>query len=564
MATSLVGDTFFGLDLKAIKTALLGFRRSVSKRLLLLAFESGAVTLAEAQLQEGAVSFDHVRRIALPEDALERGVPADPRKMAALIREVCQSADIPAHRAAVVIPHDAVFTTVLHLPSAFDPADALARLLDPAALAQVPVQLDQMDADLIPLMLDPDDPQVRLYALIAVPRKLVDRLVETLQLADFDLVQLQVGLTAQLQHLLAEFAQLEPGAALLHLDLQCDCTLAALLLPDGPLRIARLTSIRDFPEPGERDESQIIASEAYLPLSELDLRRLHQEILQFLRDGNAQYPTISVSRIVLSGLNSAHPHLEALMQEALGQPVVVSRPLATAGVGRFSPDAPLVLQGMGQLVGLGLSFLGGSRVSPQVAPTPRPLAEEEIPSPEVSPESAPPSLPDPLPPPELAALLVLEPRQPPEVQALPVLEAFKPVPEPEPELELVPAEPEPVLQPDLKPEPQIELDKGLIFSVTTDEAEQLGQPETLIVPRSAEPVLSAERADQTPMMLDPVDDELPFSMGDLLQSFEARAVPDRQVPAEVQEDAHLSDDPSQWPSIARAPGETVGDASPTP
>ena len=70
MTSSFVGDSFFGLDLKKIKSSLMGFRRSISKRILLLDFDVNSVTFAEAQVQEGAVSFAHVRRLSLPEEAL--------------------------------------------------------------------------------------------------------------------------------------------------------------------------------------------------------------------------------------------------------------------------------------------------------------------------------------------------------------------------------------------------------------------------------------------------------------------------------------------------------------
>ena len=116
-STTLAGNTFFGMDLKKIQARWMKFRRRLSKRVLLIDFDSASVTMAEAQIQSETVTFDHVRRYQLPEEALERGVPAEPVKMAALIRGFCQEAAIPAHRAAVVLSHDAAFTTVVKLPT---------------------------------------------------------------------------------------------------------------------------------------------------------------------------------------------------------------------------------------------------------------------------------------------------------------------------------------------------------------------------------------------------------------------------------------------------------------
>jgi len=368
MTSSLVGDTFFGLDLKKIKAHLFSFRRSVSKRILIIDFDCNALTLAEAQVQESAVNFAHVRRLSLPDEALERGAPTEPRKMAGLIRAFCDENNIHAHRAAVVIPHDAVFTALLSLPNSIRPDEALGYVLDPSSAAQVPVQLDQMDADLVPLAIAGRLPATQSYFLIATPKKLVDRVVETLHSAGMDLLQLNVGISAQLQHCSRYLQRLAPNHAVLHLDLQQDCTLAALLINSGPLKMLRMTSIRDFPDPlvakGTASdtshlnvEAQIIAGAGYLALSDLDLRRLSLEIKQFIRDCVNEYPDLQIVSVLLSGVNSAHPLIDHLLQDLLQLSVQIIRPLATSGVGELIPDAPLILQGLGRLIGAGLSFL---------------------------------------------------------------------------------------------------------------------------------------------------------------------------------------------------------------
>ena len=368
MTSSFVGDSFFGLDLGKVKKRLMGFRRSISKRILLLDFDATSLTFAEARVTEDVVSFSHVRRFPLPEDALERGLPADPKKMAGLIQSYCQESDIPAHRAAVVIPHDAVFTAVISLPCSVASQSALSYVLDPASQAQVPVQLDQMDADLIPLGLPGKRPDTQSYFLIAIPRKLVDRVVDMLRIADMDLVKLQAGISSQIYHYRPLLDALQPDSMLLHLDLQSECTLATLLISAGPLRLSRLTSIRDFPDQPDLDQAvdsspasnradEVVKGDDYLPISELDLRRLVQEIRQFLKGALEQYPELQVANILLSGINSAHPMIDQLIQEMLGIQVQVLRPLATDGVGQFLPDHSIALQRLSRLIGLGVSFV---------------------------------------------------------------------------------------------------------------------------------------------------------------------------------------------------------------
>ncbi|MBW0167524.1 MAG: hypothetical protein KXJ49_08495 [Vulcanococcus sp.] len=596
MTSSVVGDTFFGLDLKKLKQSLLGFRRSVSKRILLIDFDATSVTLAEAQVQEGAVSFAHVRRLSLPEEALERGVPAEPRKMAGLIKGFCEECDIPAHRAAVVIPNDAVFTSVLSLPSSMTAEAALDYVLDPGSAAQVPVQLDQMDADLIPLDIPGKLSNTQSYFLIAIPRKLVDRVVEMLQLAQMDLLQLQVALSSQLQHCAPYLQELERFSSLLHLDLQRDCTLASLLIASGPVRLTRLTSIRDFPDPPDTEvnpadgpvlnaEAQIIGSDSYLPLSDLDLKRLVQEIKQFLNDCLDQYPDLEVASVVVSGVNTAHPSIDSLLRDQLQLPVEVSRPLATQGVGQFMPDAPLVLQGLGRLIGLGLSFLPSSALASNRALEVQPLAMESmiIPEPEPEPE------------PEIVYKTEAVVQDSHDHDQLYL---------PKPSQELLLAASKPFEQVDeLPPEQQLILSETEARDLELDaESNQQQQPRIFDDSQQSEPTdISSESPEivvgddaslpaqaifsfssddevtsfgpESPEVLEPLvldaaihleedQDEVPFSMADLLSSFETKATVEEEAQAlelepsmnehsEVSEAIYMVDDPSLWPSISK-------------
>ena len=596
MTSSVVGDTFFGLDLKKLKQSLMGFRRSISKRILLIDFDVTSVTLAEAQVQEDAVSFAHVRRLSLPEEALERGVPAEPRKMAGLIKGFCEECDIPAHRAAVVIPNDAVFTSVLSLPSSMTAEAALDYVLDPGSAAQVPVQLDQMDADLIPLDIPGKLSNTQSYFLIAIPRKLVDRVVEMLQLAQMDLLQLQVGLSSQLQHCAPYLQELEQCSSLLHLDLQRDCTLASLLISSGPVRLTRLTSIRDFPDPPDTEvnpadgpvlnaEAQIIGSDSYLPLSDLDLKRLVQEIKQFLNDCLDQYPDLAVASVVVSGVNSAHPSIDSLLRDQLQLPVEVSRPLATQGVGQFMPDAPLVLQGLGRLIGLGLSFLPSSALASNRVLEVQPLAMESMITP--VPESDV----------EYKTEVVVEDShdhaqlylpKPSQELLLAASQPFEQTEEIRPEQQLILSEPEtrdfdldaesdeqqqPRIfddsqqselkdvsseSPEIAVGDDVSLPAQAIFSFSSDEEVTSFSPES---PEAEEPlVLDAA------IHLEEDQDEVPFSMADLLSSFETKATVEDEVKAnelmtdigekhEKEEPVYLVDDPSLWPSISK-PQET--------
>ena len=489
MSSSLVGNTFFGMDLSRIQYRWMRFRRRVSKRVLLIDFDSTSVTMAEAQIQAETVSFDHVRRYQLPEDALERGVPAEPVKMAALIRGFCQEAAIPAHRAAVVLPHDVVFSAVVKLPSSVPPESALQHALDPKSALQLPIQLDQMDVDVVPLELDGDH---RSYFLTAVPCKLVDRIIDTLQAADLEMVRLQIGLFAQLQHLVTTFASLGLCDGFLHLEMLRDCTQATLVGSLGPLKIVRLPAIRDFPDLPDHTptsvansalnaESHIINSDAYLPLSDLDLRGFCRELRQFILQCTTQHPGLQLTSIALAGVNSAHPTLPSLLKDALGLPVQVIRPLATPGVGQFTPEAPILIQSLGRLVGLGMCLLPASiassmeeqqpHESPVLEESPQPLGAQPLEIDEA-----------------IAPAFPIEPEQPISIS----------ISEDDSPAELLQAK---------SPAP--------LFSFAP-----LAEPDH--VPEKAEVETESPKPTGTVDELDD-SDEVPFSLGDLMSSYEAKA-----------------------------------------
>lgn len=546
---ALVGDTFFGLDLKKAKAHFSAFRRRISKRILLIDFDSESITLAEAQIHTGALTLNHVRRYSLPDEALERGVPAEPSKMAALIGGFCEEMDIPAHRAAVVLSHDAVYTTIVKLPSSVPPDEALKFALDPASAVQVPVQLEQMDVDLMPLSL-PIEQGVRSYFLTAVPRKLVDRILETLQISQFELVTLQVGVFAQVQHLTNTLLDLQVGAALLHLEFLRDCTQATLLCKSGPAKISRLTSIRNFPDPPEQRadsttfsvlnaETQIIASDAYMPLSDLDLRRLVQEIHQWLEECQTIYPSLAVKSIVIAGVNSAHPQLASLLQAALALPVVVSRPLATKGVGQFTTsDGPIVLQSVGRLVGLGLSLLPESEDKPPtedlaLEPWPAQSSREVAPSESVQDFDESRSLAIPAHIPSFDEEDIEDQELSANVQPLNILETGHTVPDAETPKEY----------------------ESLNFSFSLPEADALIAPDSTVPSTDNNVVI-----ENVPDAIQPesVDDSIPFSLDELLSSYAAKtAEPEARLESQpISEDedaeAYLMDDPSLWPSVAKA------------
>ena len=369
-------STVFGVNTSQLLAKIWGFRQKISKRFLLLEFGPSSLTLVEAKQGEQEVQFEHFRRMELPPEAVERGVPADPALMGALIRELCKEEKIPAHRVAVVLPPEAAYTTVVHLPAELPANQAAAYASDPASGLQIPIPLQQTDFDLIPL--EPSAapaapaPGLRPYFLASVPQKLVEQLLATLSAAQMELHRLEFGFNSQMRLYEADLLSLQPGEYLLQLELLPDCSHATVISAAGPLRCERMAAVREFPEPqlsaenAEAAATEGIAAEAitlkderYLPVSELDLRVLCREIKQLMQRTQelmAEQPC-RWQGVKLCGINSAHPGIADLLATELQLPVDLLRPLAAEGVGTVVLKTLLVQQGLGRLMGLGLGLL---------------------------------------------------------------------------------------------------------------------------------------------------------------------------------------------------------------
>ena len=373
--TPATGQSFFGLDTRVLSDRLWQFRRSVSKRVLLIEFGDSSLTIAEARYTGIDIEYKHFNRILLPANAIERGVPSDPEKMASLIQSICIEEHIYAHRAAVVLPPEIAFSQLIDIPAELTIAQAWDYVNDPSSGLQIPIPLQQTDYDIVPV-----DPPLALskghkfkpYLLNSVPKKLVDQLLDTLQKADLELQVLDLGFTSQLRLIADQIFALQTAEYCLMLELLAQCTHLTVVTASGPVAVQRMSAIREFPEPDlTKDrtdgdaviidygsaEAITLADEKYLRISELDLRVLVKQVREYTKVFAAKAPNYCCTKIYLSGVNSAHPTLAELLGSALDIPVEIIRPLGASGVGNVSFAKALLHQSLGRIVGLGLSQL---------------------------------------------------------------------------------------------------------------------------------------------------------------------------------------------------------------
>jgi len=372
-SASFVGSTFFGIDLRKVSERLQGMRRQVSKRVLLIEFDRSSLRLAEARFLGGGLQVDHLTRFELPEDALERCVPRDPVKMGGLIKQLCHEKQISVHRSAVVLPTEVAFQRLIDLPAELLLDQARDYILDPSNGLQIPIALSKADFDLQPTMLpvlQSGGQRMQTYLLTAIPSDLLDRVMETLQFAELELQALEIGGISQLRLIAADLLSLKQSEVRLVLELKTECTHFTLASSAGPLCFERLAAIREFPDPVLTEEQTISALEEgvlaerisinqdnYLAIGYLDLRVLVSEISDALKRFSSHRSGFRLVDIILTGHNSAHPFLPALLKEEFDCPVCALEPSLSPGIEGLQFDNIFVQKSLNRLLGLALGLL---------------------------------------------------------------------------------------------------------------------------------------------------------------------------------------------------------------
>ena len=310
--TPAFGSTFFGLDISGLRDGFQSVGRRMSRSTLLIEFAPRILQLAEVRQRSHGIEIKHLSRISLPEEALDRNVPADPLAMAQLLEDLCREKGIVSHRAAVVLPPEVAFQRLIHLPNGLTSQEARNFLIDPQNGVPLPFPLEQTDFDLIPMRLH-DSTQFEAdkttYQLVAVPGSLVEPIVGMLNASGFDLEILELGHFSTLRCLSDQLNCLKDTDFCLVCDFSPESTLVTMVGCSGPIDSDRLPAIREFPrfELNDSDRVQVversksleevtIENDRYLHVSEMDLRALHDSLDSVLGRFRERFPGLSLNQ----------------------------------------------------------------------------------------------------------------------------------------------------------------------------------------------------------------------------------------------------------------------------
>ena len=349
----------FNFKIKDIFDFLKNIKRQISKRCLIIEFSDQNLKLVEAKLIEKNISFRSFRNIKLPSEATNQGVPNDPEKMSQLILDLMEEENIQTKSASVVLNSESIFIKNIFLPQNLTKTQAIKYLIS-SSNNQLPIPISQLDFDLIELNRKSSDPLQKEFILIAIPKKLTNIISKTLNMSGLDLKLIDFNAISNTRLLYKEQRDLKDKQFLLLLDFKSDATFLTLLDKNGPLRIDRISSIREYPHNFSENYSDKMD---YLELSKLELKIIVKDINKILKNYFKNGSDISDYEVFIIGPNSAHPKLVELLGSLLSKNVYLISPTNCEGIYDATYDDDINEFFISSLIGTGLGLTKSINIS---------------------------------------------------------------------------------------------------------------------------------------------------------------------------------------------------------
>lgn len=353
--------------LAPLAAKLLALRRYVSRRFLLVEFGGNHLILAQVRLLQSSLEMTPVKLVTgLPDDVLEKGTPTDPAAMADLLKEMITEESLVANRIIVLLPPEACITKKISLPAHLSRSEALELVRAPGSGVQLPFPIAQVDLDLLPLDPSPElqASERQEYFLVASQKLLIDRLNQMATDASLDLFLISQGLFCYLGAIADDLAALEPGEAVMVVELVEGISQALVLTAAGPFRQTRLSPVRPFPAfvegLGDRaiPAAMVGIDDNYFPLSDVDLRALAHDLDDAAASMAALAAPLQLKTVYLCGPGSGHPGVDELLQEQVSCRVALLRALDNPRLATVDLPKGLAPQALGRMVGLAASLVG--------------------------------------------------------------------------------------------------------------------------------------------------------------------------------------------------------------
>ena len=316
------------LNIKDILNLFKNIKKQISKRCLILEISDQNLKLVEAKLINKRISFRAFRNISLPSEATSKGVPNDPEKMSKLLLDLMNEENINTRSASVVLNSESIFIKNIYLPKELTKTQAIKYIMN-SSNQQLPIPISQLDFDLIETSIKQSNNLKKEFILIAIPKKLTNKISDTLKLAGLDLKLLDFNCISNTRLLYKEQTNLKAKEYMLILEFRNEATFLTLIDRNGPLIIERISSIREYPH---NFTENIINKKDYLEISKLDLKIIEKDISKILKNYFGNKPHLENYKVFIMGPNSAHPNLVEILGDLLCKNIYLISPTNCEGV----------------------------------------------------------------------------------------------------------------------------------------------------------------------------------------------------------------------------------------
>jgi len=367
--TPSANDTFFGLDISDAKKSFLSLRRKISKRHLLIEFGVDYITYCEAKVVKDQVYYSKINRVSIDKSAIERGTPTETEAMASFLTQIIEEDQIWAHRVGITLPPQAALSRLIYLPEHLSYQEAIEYISNPSTSGfQFPISIENTDFDIIPLNIisTKNKDKTKAYFLNSVPRKLIDNIVKTLEIANLELHSLDVAFSSLERLAITSCEKNQDNEVFILIELALECSHFYIIGNNGPVHVSTLAAIKAFEanedyKGAQSIEENTINSEEYLEISKLDLKILFSEVKveieQFIRNYD-----LNISEIILSGINSSHPGIKNLFEDNFMVKTSILRAISSKDIGNINLAKPIIMQDLNRLIGLGLSMIQAEEI----------------------------------------------------------------------------------------------------------------------------------------------------------------------------------------------------------
>ena len=360
-------------QIEDIKELFSGFLKKISSKIILIEIGNNFLNIGLAKSQKNKLYIKKVFKEEIPENALEKSIPTDPKSFGLFLKQVMYENKINTNRISLSLPSDACYTRLIDIPEEVKENDSKSFLEDPDSGIQVPISLENSDFDICLTNLPKKESKNKTYNkyfLTSLPKKNVDIIIDSIKNADLEICSIQMSHNCIANLLKPAIDNLDENELIISVDLLDEFTQFVIFDKSGPLSIKRLASIRKYPSIEEmkqintskkdkiKNSKSQNKSEIYHPLSKLDLKILLREINDsfnnFLKNNNLN----KKGKIFLSGRNSQHKNLVELVGKSLKMDVALISPINTYSLKEFSYNPDEINQfSMSRLIGLGLTLI---------------------------------------------------------------------------------------------------------------------------------------------------------------------------------------------------------------